>query len=221
MPSLSSLRYCVVLLCLLGGCATVPTPPPGGWVNASPTVVERVVERGERQLLLVAQGQLRAWVEVPDVGATVGTYVLLGRGNPRYQVDVPELGRSVDLVIDIAHVALVDARVAQKVVSSGKPQETVSIGTVYAELAERSGSVVVVHGTVVKSTNAVGWNWVHLQDGTGDAAAGSHDLTIQTQEQVVRGQQVVFEGTLRQDVSLGFGYHYEALVENGKLLVDR
>ena len=70
-------------------------------MNAGPTVVEQVVERGERQLLLVAQGQLRAWVEVPDVGATVGSYVLLGRGNPRYQVEIPELGRSVDLVIDI------------------------------------------------------------------------------------------------------------------------
>ena len=79
----------------------------------------------------------------------------------------------------------------------------------------------MVHGTVVKATSAVGWNWVHLQDGTGNAAAGSHDLTIQTQEQVVRGQQVAFQGTLREDVSLGFGYHYEALLENAKVLVKR
>lgn len=221
MPTLSWLRCFVLLFWMLGACATVPTPPPGGWVNAGPTVVEQVVERGEQQLLLVAQGQLRAWVQVPDVEATVGSYVLLGRGNPRYQVEIPELGRSVDLVIDIPHIALVDARVAHKVVSSGKPQDAVPIGTVYAELGVRAGSVVVVHGTVVKATSAVGWNWVHLQDGTGDPGAGSHDLTVQTQDKVARGQQVVFEGTLRQDVSLGFGYHYEALVENARLLVDR
>ena len=56
---------------------------------------------------------------------------------------------------------------------------------------------------------------MHLQDGSGDAATGTNDLTVQTQETVVEGQWVAFRGTLRRDVDLGFGYHYDALVEGG------
>jgi hypothetical protein len=64
----------------------------------------------------------------------------------------------------------------------------------------------------------VGSIWVHVQDGTGDAAAGTHDLTIQTQQSVTAGQRVAFRGRLRKDVDLGFGYHYDALVEDAALV---
>ena len=213
------MRYALALLVLvLTACSKAPEPPPEGWANTSPTVVEQVVDRGDQQLLRVAQGELKAWVLVPDAGAEVGDYVLLGQGTPRYEVHVPELDQTVDVVVDIAHVAVADEEIARAAVSAATPKDAVAIGTVYAELDQRAGSEAVVHGTVVKATTAGGWTWVHLQDGSGDAEKGTHDLTIQTKESVVRGQRVAFRGTLRQDVDLGFGYHYEALVEEGTLL---
>jgi len=215
------MRYALALLfSVLAACSKAPGPPPEGWANTAPTVVEQVIDRGDQQLLLVGQGELKAWVQVPDAGAGVGDYVLLGQGTPRYEVEVPELDETVDVVVDIAHVAVVDEATAREAVSAATPPDAVAIGTVYAELDQRAGTEVVVHGTVVKATKAVGWTWVHLQDGSGDAEKGSHDLTIQTNESVVRGQRVAFRGTLRQDVDLGFGYHYDALVEDAKLLGD-
>lgn len=195
-------------------------PPPDGWANNAPTVVARVVERPDAQLLAVRQGTLEAWVKVPDVGAEVGDFVLLGRGAARYEVEVPELGQMVPAVVDIAHIQIVDEATAGRAVAALVPEDAVPIATVYAELGERADSTIVVYGAVVKATSAVGHIWVHLQDGTGSADAGTHDLTIQTNQRVVRGQRVAFEGTLRADVDLGFGYHYDALVENGRLVTS-
>ena len=198
----------------LSGCHRAGTePPPAGWANAAPTVVEQTVDRGDSQLLQVGQGALRTWILVPDVGAEVGDYVLLGQGSARYDVAIPELGQRADVVVDIAHVQVVDAETAQQSIASRAPAEALQVGTVYAELDQRADQEIVVYGTVVKATSAVGWIWVHLQDGTGDAANGTHDLTVQTQTPVSRGQRVAFRGILRKDVSLGFGYHYDALVE--------
>lgn len=191
-------------------------PPPGGWANSAPTVVERVVDRDDTQLLAVRQGQLRAWVEVPQVRAEVGDYVLLGQGAARTDVEIPEIGERVDTVVDIAHVRVVDERTARRTVASTAPKGAVAVGTVYAELAQRADEEIVVYGTVVKASHAVGWVWVHLQDGTGDASAGTHDLTVQTRQSVTRGQRVAFRGVLRRDVDLGFGYHYDALVEEAE-----
>jgi hypothetical protein len=163
----------------------------------------------------VRQGALEAWVAVPAVGAAVGDHVLLGQGSPRADVEIPELGLRVGQVVDIAHVQVVDAETAQRVSATTAPEGAVLIGTVYAELDQRADAEIVVYGVVVKATSAVGSIWVHLQDGTGDARTGTHDLTVQTQQPVTPGQRVAFRGVLRRDVDLGFGYHYDALVEGG------
>lgn len=202
----------LLLVLLASGCGPTDVPP-GGWANAAPTVVERAVDRGDLQLLQVRQGELRTWVQVPQVEAEAGDYVLLGRGSARTDVPIPEVGLVAPEVVDIAHVRVVDAETARRAVAGEPPAGALGIGQAYAELDQRAGTEVVVYGRVVKATSAVGSVWVHLQDGTGDPAAGTHDLTVQTQAEVETGQWVAFRGTLRRDVDLGFGYHYDALVE--------
>jgi len=188
------------------------------WTNTAPTRVEQVVSQAEGQLLLVSQGSLRTWVSVPDVGAEIGDFILLTQGSPRYEVEIPGVGAPAPVVVDIPQARVVDAETAARVVRASTPADAVPTGTVYAELGTRAGKPIVVAGTVVKATRAVGAFWVHLQDGTGDAAAETHDLTVRTQERVVVGQRVAFRGVLQQDVELGFGYHYVALVDGGVLL---
>lgn len=204
----------LLFLLLASGCGPAATDvPPGGWANAAPTVVEQAVDRGDLQLLQVRQGELRTWVQVPQVEAEAGDYVLLGRGSARTDVPIPEADLVAPEVVDIAHVRVVDAEAARRAVAGIPPEGALGIGQAYAALNQRAGTEVVVFGRVVKATSAVGSVWVHLQDGTGDPAAGTHDLTVQTQAMVEAGQWVAFRGTLRRDVDLGFGYHYDALVE--------
>lgn len=203
------------------GCEDEPkgtAPPPGGWANSAPTVVDRVVNRDGDQLLEVRQGQLATWVKVPDVGAKPGDYILLGQGTPRNDVAIPELGERAAQVVDIDHARVVDLETAKRSVVSSAPANAVPIGTVYDELDQRAGQEVVVYGAVAKATGAIGWNWVHLQDGTGDRSRGTHDLTVQTRVEVAEGVRIGFKGVLRQDVDLGFGYHYDALVEEAQVV---
>lgn len=195
------------------GASAATDAPPDGWANNAPTRVERVVDRGDTQLLDVSQGALRTWVAVPQVHADAGDYVLLGRGTARTDVPIPELGERAPELVDIAHVRVVDAETARRTVAHPPPEGALPIADAYAELDARAGTKVRVYGRVVKAPNAVGAYWVHLRDGTG--GPGTDDLTVQTQEAVVPGQWVAFEGTLRKDVDLGFGYHYDALVEGG------
>ncbi len=218
MQGTAAFRFAVWLS--LVGCATSrgTAPPPDGWANYAPTRVDQVVDRAGAQLLSVSQGEVTTWVEVPDVGAKPGDYLLLGQGALSKDVPIPELGVRAPEVVNIAHAKVVDLATAERAVRFPVPSDAVSIGTVYAELDRRANQEVVVVGTVVKAPNAIGWNWVHIQDGSGDRESGTHDLTIKTQHRVTVGQRVAFRGVLRSDVDLGFGYHYAALVEEGDLV---
>jgi hypothetical protein len=62
----------------------------------------------------------------------------------------------------------------------------------------------------------MGKNWVHIQDGT--EYNGQYDLTITTQEKVNVGDVVVFEGIISLNKDFGFGYAYDILMENAKVL---
>lgn len=216
------MSHALLIAALLGlpGCSgpSGTEPPADGWANTGPTVVEQVIDRGATQLLSVRQGPWKTWVEVPNVGAAVGDYVLLGKGSARRDVEISEIGQRVSEVVDIANVQVVDGETARRTISASAPKDAVTVQTVYAELDQRVGKEIVIYGTVVKATSAAGSIWVHVQDGTGDSAIGTHDLMVQTRQSVARGQQVVFRGVLRKNVDLGFGYRYAALVEEAALV---
>lgn len=193
-------------------------PPPDGWANSAPTVVTRAVDRPDAQLLEVKQGALQTWVQVPAVGAKVGDHVLLGKGTARTDVHIPEIGERAPTVVEIAHIQVVDRATAERTVAARAPAGAVPIATVWAELDQRAGKSIVVHGTAVKVTSVAGSVWVHLRDGTGDPAEGTHDLALQASEPVTVGQRVTYRGVLHKDVDVGFGYHFDALVKGAQVV---
>jgi len=74
---------------------------------------------------------------------------------------------------------------------------------------------VVIRGKVVKVSNGImGKNWVHLQDGTGSAAKGTHDLVCTTKDKVAVGDVVTVSGTLAKDRDFGSGYRYSTIIED-------
>jgi len=93
--------------------------------------------------------------------------------------------------------------------------------TVEEVIAGRTGlkdKTVTIRGQVVKVTNGVlNKNWVHLQDGSGSSAQGTHDILVTTTDTIAVGDVVVAKGTVRTDVTIGSGYAYEVLVEGAKL----
>ncbi len=93
-----------------------------------------------------------------------------------------------------------------------------SIADVWARRTSLAGRTVTVNGTVVKFTSGVlGHNWLHLQDGSGQAADGTNDLTVTTDDAVKVGDVVTVTGTVVIDKDLGSGYAYKVLIEGGKI----
>jgi hypothetical protein len=93
-----------------------------------------------------------------------------------------------------------------------------SIADVWAKRTSLAGRTVTVNGTVVKFTSGVmGHNWLHVQDGSGQAADGTNDLTVTTDDAVKVGDVVTVTGTVVIDKDLGSGYAYKVLIEGGKI----
>jgi hypothetical protein len=197
------------------GCGSKGTePPPDGWSNVAPAVVQQAHPDGAgAQLLQVQEARWSFWVRVPDVGAAAGDHVLLGRGTARHDVPGPG-GARLPEVLDIAHVAVVDAETAAAVLRAEAPADAVPVGTVWAERTARDGQSVRVHGSIVKASPGIlGTNYYHLQDGSGDAGAGTHDVLVQSDERFAVGQRVTVRATVAADADLGMGYRYAVMLK--------
>lgn len=94
-----------------------------------------------------------------------------------------------------------------------------TVAELYEKRAELDQKNVTVKGKVVKVSGGIlGKNWIHIQDGTGNPDAGSHDLVVTTSKDVPSvGDIVTVDGTLYKDKDFGSGYRYNAIVENASI----
>lgn len=98
------------------------------------------------------------------------------------------------------------------------PAGGLSIADTWAKRASLANQPVTVRGTVVKvNNNIMGFNWLHLQDGSGKAADGTNDLTVTTDAVVKVGDVITVTGTLAVKKDFGAGYSYEAILENATI----
>ena len=108
------------------------------------------------------------------------------------------------------------AKVAKVPKAAGGDARTVE--EVVAGAKSLKDKTVTIRGQVVKVTSGVlGKNWVHLQDGSGSSAKGTHDILVTTTDAITVGDMVEARGTVRTDVTVGPGYAYEVLVEGAKV----
>jgi hypothetical protein len=102
-------------------------------------------------------------------------------------------------------------------VEKAKGQNAYTVGEIFAKSGELDKKPVTVRGKVVKvSLGIMGKNWVHLQDGSGDAGKGTNDLVVTSAKDAPKvGDVVTASGTLFKDKDFGSGYKYTAIVEEG------
>jgi hypothetical protein len=96
----------------------------------------------------------------------------------------------------------------------------ITIAELYANKDSYAGKSVKIKGEVVKYNEGIlGKNWAHLQDGTN--SNGSFDVAFTTNDVTKIGDVVTFEGTVALKKDFGYGYFYEVLIENGKLITQK
>lgn len=102
-----------------------------------------------------------------------------------------------------------------------KAEGGLTIGEIYAGKTDLSENKVALRGKVVKySPQIMGTNWIHLQDGSGDQAAGTHDLTVTSAVQVNVGDTIVASGPLTLNKDFGYGYKYDLIMENAEVTIE-
>ena len=89
---------------------------------------------------------------------------------------------------------------------------------IFARAGELNGKTVRVRGKVVKISRMImGKNWLHIQDGTGDADKRHHDLVATTLDEATPGEIVTVGGAVAAGRDFGMGYRYEVLLEDAKV----
>jgi hypothetical protein len=94
--------------------------------------------------------------------------------------------------------------------------KSVNIATLYKDKTALAGKQVQLKGKVVKVNNGImNRNWLHVQDGSGDA--NSNDLTVTTAQTAKLGDQVVVKGVVVLNKDFGAGYNYALLLEDASV----
>ncbi|MFH0867647.1 MAG: hypothetical protein V1904_15765 [Bacteroidota bacterium] len=93
----------------------------------------------------------------------------------------------------------------------------ITIGELYSKKAIYNGTTVKIAGKVTKfNTGIMNKNWIHLQDGT--ESDGKYDLTITINQEVTTGDIITVEGKISLDKDYGFGYNYEVIIEDARIV---
>jgi hypothetical protein len=83
-----------------------------------------------------------------------------------------------------------------------------------------AGQTVSAKGKVVKVLNGImRRNFIHVQDGTGDA--DNNDLIVTSKQSARVGDTVTITGVVAVNRDFGSGYKYPLLIEHARIVVDK
>lgn len=109
----------------------------------------------------------------------------------------------------------VDQQKAVDVGAIARPAGAMTIADVWSKRVDLAGSEVTLSGRVVKYNAAIlGRNWFHIQDGSGELADGTNDITVTTTADLAVGDAVVVTGRVAVDQDFGAGYTYTVIIED-------
>ena len=196
------------------------------------TVAETMNAAGYTYVLIESEGK-RTWVAAPELAVNVGDIVQTEPSMAMHEFTSKTLNRSFDVVYFVSAVDNLSASaspVARPDSGSADAEERLEIASdiavaqinpgqniayVYANKDTLAGQQVSLRGKVVKyNANILGTNFIHIQDGSGDAASGNNDLTVTSDSETAVGEELIVTGTIILDKDFGYGYQFPVLMEN-------
>jgi hypothetical protein len=181
---------------------------------------------------LIATGNTKTWVAVPETKIVKGQNVTFNPGMVMQNFESKTLKRKFDTIVfsdGVAEGSVAPgggpAAVKKAVVPAGKVKVAKATGPgayTVAEVFSNAGrldkKLVHVRGKVVKvSSGIMRRNWIHLQDGTGDQKEGTYDLVVTSKEIAKVGDIVIASGKIAKDRDFGSNYKYKVLMEDATL----
>jgi hypothetical protein len=196
-------------------------------------LVKEVLQVNGYTYLRVIENQKELWLATPPVNAKEGDKYFYEGGFEMTNFKSKELNRTFESILFLEAISsepitenAVNGMISPgaTTVKEGKkdikitPSEgSITISELYFNRDSYAGKTVKVKGEVTKfSPEIMETNWIHVQDGT--ESDGFFDLTITSKETVSPGDVVVFEGKVIVDKDLGYGYFFEVLLEDARII---
>ena len=231
-------RILVLVVSILGilvlqTSADSASPTTGGAAaqgGISGKVVDTMDSGGYTYVQLEQEGK-KIWVALPKTTVKKGQMITVSPGMVMENFESKTLKRKFDRIVFSGGIINDKPNVVSEKKSEGSKgnvpaAEKISvtkaagpnaytIAEIYQKKKTLNGKSVSVKAKVVKVTTGImKMNWIHLQDGTGNAADGTNDIVAtSTAELPANGDIVTVSGTLAADKDFGSGYKYAVLIE--------
>jgi hypothetical protein len=173
----------------------------------------------------------KTWVAVPMTEVKVGQEMSFQPGAEMKNFTSKSLNRTFESIIFSGGPASKPGpAVSAKTAAAPQSTEKIKVGKasgpdaytvseIHENVATLNEKTATVKGKVVKvSEGIMGKNWIHLQDGTGDAAKGTNKLVTTSQDLPSVGDIVTMKGTIYKDKDFGSGYKYTVIMERAAVV---
>jgi len=210
--------------------AALSTPVPAGMTRGP---VLETMDSGGYTYVLVETGEGPVWAAGPQTVVNVGDVVEIPQGMLMQQFQSKTLNRTFEALYFVGSISNLtapksaappptqagDNKPADVSVAELEPGK--NIAWVYANREALANESVSLRGKVVKyNSNILGWNFIHIQDGSGNPADGNNDLTVTSKATTAVGETVVIAGTVILDKDFSAGYTFPVLVEDATLTAE-
>jgi len=198
--------------------------------------IVETMDSGNYTFVNIEHNGRTTWVATPRMNVMIGQDISLKPGMTMTNFESKTLNRTFATIIfssgvidDYTGPILTDKPVDKSQVQSAVTEpirvdkatgpDAYTVSELYEKIASLENKSVVIRGKVVKfSPGIMGKNWIHIQDGSGDSAAGTHDLVVTSQETTSLGEVITIQGTLYKDKDFGSGYNFAVIVEEAGIL---
>jgi hypothetical protein len=197
-------------------------------------VIESMDSGGYTYVQIENNGK-KTWVAVPKTKVVKGQDITFAPGAEMGNFESKTLKRKFDSIIFSGGVIGQGEKgieqkspgskgsavvVAEKIkVAKASGPDAYTVAEIFRNSKKLEEKKVVVRGKVVKvSAGVMKKNWIHLQDGTGDA--GNNDLVVTSDDLPEVGDVVTASGTLYKDKDFGGGYKYKVIIEKAVIKDD-
>ena len=224
---------------------TQPSASPAAKPSGTSGTVTETMDAGGYTYVQVDSGKEKIWAAAPEFTVKVGDQVIVPQGMAMNNYHSQTLNRDFPVVyfvesilnassptmpqtaanakIPEGHPAIGGAPTPDDINFSDivKPAEGMTVGEIYAGKADLADKNITLRGKVVKFTPQImGTNWIHVQDGSGDKAAGTNDLTVTSKTEVKVGDTITVKGPVTLDKDFGYGYKYNLIMENAEVAAE-
>lgn len=202
-------------------------------INTHEFVVQEVIPVSGYTYLRVLENKEEKWLATNPIDAKVGETYYYEGGFEMTNFKSKELDRVFEKILFLEGISkepILHAE-GEKLISPGASvvkeakkeikvpvaEGGITISELFAKKEMYKGKKVKISAEVTKfSPEIMGTNWIHVQDGTD--FNGSFDLAITSDAEVKVGDIVTFEGPITLDKDLGYGYFFDVLMEEAKLV---